>query len=321
MRRLVLPVARRRRRAFTLIELLVVIAIIGVLLGLLLPAVQKVRQAANRAQCANNLKQAGLAAQGFESTHGKFPPGAMTGSATIWLANAAPGTIHGSWPFLLPFLEQQDLAARYRWDVGWYDPANEAARMVQLKVLQCPSAEADRVGPGTTPSGPPPPPGSALGACTDYGPTISVDPGLVSSGQIVPVLNRFGVMDHDRMTRMKEITDGASNTTLIAECAGRPQRWQLGRPMPGLYSPGGPWTSGPNWISLFGCKMDGSPGPGPCAMNCSNDRQVYSFHPGGANFVFADGSVHFLQAGINIRILAALITRAGGEVVSADDYR
>jgi prepilin-type N-terminal cleavage/methylation domain-containing protein/prepilin-type processing-associated H-X9-DG protein len=315
-----LTVPQGRRGAFTLIELLVVIAIIGVLLGLLLAAVQKVREAANRISCANNLKQAGLAARIFHDENRGFPPGAMTSSRTIWLLHAAPGTLHGSWPFLLPYLEQRDLAARYRWDVGWHDPPNEEARMVQLKVLQCPSAEANRVGPGTTtPSDPWPPPGSALGACTDYGPTTSISPLLVSSGLIKPVPNLVGVMDHDRMTRMAEITDGTSHTTLIAECAGRPQRWQLGRPMPGLYSPGGPWASGPNWISLFGCNTDGSP-LGPRAMNCRNDRQVYSFHPGGANFVFADGSVHFLSAGINIRLMAALITRAGGDAVSDDDF-
>ena len=69
-----------------------------------------------------------------------------------------------------------------------------------------------------------------------------------------------------------------------------------------------------------GSTPDGATKPGPCAINCTNDREVYSFHPGGANAVFADGSVHFLKAGIDIRIFARLVTRAGGEVVSASDY-
>jgi prepilin-type processing-associated H-X9-DG protein len=83
---------------------------------------------------------------------------------------------------------------------------------------------------------------------------------------------------------------------------------------------GGPWAAFNNGIFLQGSAADGSQRPGPCAINCTNEREVYSFHPAGANAVFADGSVRFLKADINIRILAALITRAGGEAVSAADY-
>jgi prepilin-type processing-associated H-X9-DG protein len=303
-----------------LIELLVVIAIIAVLIGLLLPAIQKVREAANRMSCSSELKQHGFAAHNLHDTYGAFPPGLTTGTATVRLGNALPGTAHSCWPFLLPYLEQQNLANQYRWNVSWDDPSNEAARLVQLRVLQCPSAQPDRVGPGGTPTGPPPPPESAQGACTDYAPTAEVHADLADLGLIDRVANYQGVLDRDRMTRMAEITDGTSTTTLIGECAGRPQRWQGGRYVPDLYSPGGPWASGPNRITLSGTNPDASPPRRDCAMNCTNDRQVYSFHPGGANFVFADGSVRFVKASINIRILAALITRAGGEVVSADDY-
>jgi prepilin-type N-terminal cleavage/methylation domain-containing protein/prepilin-type processing-associated H-X9-DG protein len=301
------------RHGFTLIELLVVIAIIAVLIGLLVPAVQKVREAGNRMSCSSNLKQIGLALHQFHDAHGAFPPGTVSGNATYWLGGAAPGTTHGAWPFLLPYLEQQNLAARYHFDVGWPDPANEATRMVQLKVLQCPSAEPDRLGGGlsTTP---------AQGACTDYGPTLEVSPGLVSLELIEPVGNYQGVLDRDRLTRLAEITDGTSNTTLVSECAGRPQRWQGGRYVPNLYSGGGAWVSGPNRIDLEGARPDGSGRGGPCAINCINQQEVYSFHPGGANFVFADGSVRFLRQDIPIGVLAALITRAGGEVVSANDY-
>jgi prepilin-type N-terminal cleavage/methylation domain-containing protein/prepilin-type processing-associated H-X9-DG protein len=305
MLRLDLPARSGRRGAFTLIELLVVIGIIAVLIGLLVPAVQKVREAANRMSCSNNLKQAGLAAHNYHDINGTFPPGAVS---------FAPGVIHGSWPLLLPHLEQQNLAARYRWNVDWSDPPNEAVRMVQLKVLQCPSAEPDRVGDGSV---------TAIfiqAANIDYAVTLEVAPSLLSSGLIDPVQNNQGVISRDGPIRIAQITDGTSNTTLITECAGRPKRWQAGRYVTDVYSPGGAWPSPMNRISLLGNLPDGSEGPGPCAINCWNNRQVYSFHPGGANFVFADGSVHFLSAGINIRILAALITRAGGEVVSANDY-
>src|SRR5262249_40994052 len=119
---------------------------------------------------------------------------------------------------------------------------------------------------------------------------------------------------------LADIVDGTSQTILIAEAAGRPKRWQAGRYVPGRFSAGGPWACGVNRIEVWGSTPNGAGHPGPCAINCSNDQEVYSFHPGGANILFADGSVHFLQATIDIRVFARLITRAGGEVVSAADY-
>jgi prepilin-type processing-associated H-X9-DG protein len=107
---------------------------------------------------------------------------------------------------------------------------------------------------------------------------------------------------------------------LITESAGRPKRWQAGRYVPGDPYPTGAWAAPNAFVGILGAQYDGSSREGPCAINCINQGEVYSFHPGGANVVFADGSVRFLKAGINIRVLAALITRAGGEVVSANDY-
>jgi len=105
----------------------------------------------------------------------------------------------------------------------------------------------------------------------------------------------------------------------MAECAGRPAQWQGRKPVPNGWLNGGPWASR-NLLWTRGATQDGTAFYGECAVNCTNDREVYSFHPGGANVVLADGSVRFLRADIGIRVFAQLVTRAGGEVVSGSDF-
>jgi len=316
-----------RRRGFTLIELLVVIAIIAILIGLLVPAVQKVREAANRMACANNLKNLGLAAHNYHGDHNKFPPGAVGP-----LAPSFPQYLqlkhHGLGTYLLPYLEQDALFRQYRWDVSWFDPPNQPAVNTQLRVWQCPSAESNRIADGRLPTIAPPPeaPFNGTAACGDYAGMGVVDAGLVRAGVIDPPGgprdergHYEGVFPINRTTRLADILDGTSHTILMAECAGRPQLWQGRKPVLNVWLTGGPWASR-NLLWGRGATQDGTAFYGECAINCTNDREVYSFHSAGANAVFADGSVHFLQAGMSIRVVAALITRAGGEVVSAADY-
>jgi prepilin-type N-terminal cleavage/methylation domain-containing protein/prepilin-type processing-associated H-X9-DG protein len=299
------------RKGFTLIELLVVIAIITVLIGLLIPAVQKVREAASRLSCVNKLKQLGLGLHNYHDTHRKFPPGQVMGAPFPEIG--VPKDVNHGWgPFILPFIELQPLFDRYRWDLKVSDPVNRPVGATQLTIFQCPSAPEPNRYYTAGPSG--------MGACGDYAPTWYVDPALVDKSLIDRPGDYQGVLQQNHMTRMKEITDGTSNTILLTEDAGRPRRWRLGRPGPDQTVEGGPWAAVNNGIILQGFDVQAETRPGPCAINCTNERQVYSFHPGGANSVFADGSVHFLQAGMSIRTLAALVTRGGGEIVSATDY-
>ena len=288
----------RNRRAFTLIELLVVIAIIAVLIGLLLPAVQKVREAANRMKCANNLKQLGLALHSYHDEYGTFPPGQVKAPYARWKTN------HGWAVFILPYIEQQSLYNAYDWDQALAAQANQGVVARPLKSFWCPSApEQDRYDTthGLFPSY------GGKGACGDYAPTWYVDPALATG-------DTQGVLAPNCMTKLTDITDGTSNTILLTEDAGRPRRWQAGRPGEDNALPGCPWTGGANPIVMQGSTPDGAMHPGTCGINCSNEREVYSFHPAGANAVFADGSVHFLRADMSIRVLAGLVTRAGGEV-------
>jgi prepilin-type N-terminal cleavage/methylation domain-containing protein/prepilin-type processing-associated H-X9-DG protein len=297
-----------KRQGFTLIELLVVIAIIAVLIGLLLPAVQKVREAANRMKCANNLKQIGLALHGYHDAYGKFPPGVVNGPLPE--VGVMTDALNGNMPFLLPYLEQEALSRSYNWNASWFAPENQPGVSQQLKVVQCPSAEPNRVGDYD-------PTRTGIYADGDYAGFREVPQDLLDSGYVDRPAQPDSVLMVNAMCRLTDITDGTSQTILYSEDAGRPQLWHRGRRVVGTLIAGGPWAAR---NLIWGVRTEEDPPPWPCAMNCTNDREVYSFHPAGANAVFADGSVHFLNAAMSIRILAALITRAGGEVVSATDF-
>ena len=292
----------RQRGGFTLVELIVVLAIVGVLMALLLSAVLKAREAANRARCANHLRQVGLALHLYHDSHGCFPPGATW---KPWR--------HRWLTFLLPYLEQQPLAARYRWQMDWCDERNREAVTVPFELVQCPSAPENRVDLGT-PTGPDVPV-----ACSDYAAVDSVQTQLVETGLVAAPLNAYGVLSVRSRTRLTDITDGASGTLVITEAAGRPLAWKAGHANGGRGLLGGGWADPANFIRIWGSSSGGTVHPGPCAINCTNE-EVYSFHPGGANGAFADGSIRFLSSTMDIATLAALATPAGGEIVSATEF-
>jgi prepilin-type N-terminal cleavage/methylation domain-containing protein/prepilin-type processing-associated H-X9-DG protein len=263
------------RRAFTLIELLVVLAIMAVLIGLILSAVQQAWQSAARAECQDHLRNLGLAALNYESAHGRLPPGAVQGPFES--LGVPDGVSHGLWPVLLGYLEQDVLANRYRFDVSFDNPVNQSVVTAHLKVLECPNAPPNRMANW----------GAGQSGVTDYVP-LDVSPILVDMGKIAPATNYAGPMPGNGMVRMTDITDGASNTILLAEASGRP---------------GAPWCSPEAMLSLkyfFG----GSGG----------------LHPGGSHACMADGSVHFLRDGLSLEGLARLATRAGGEVLHGDEF-
>jgi prepilin-type N-terminal cleavage/methylation domain-containing protein/prepilin-type processing-associated H-X9-DG protein len=310
------------RRGFTLIELLVVIAITAILIGLLLPAVQKVREAASRMQCANNLKQLGLAVHHHHDSHQTFPPAYVNRGP---YGSSGFNFTHGWAAFILPGIEQQARAHLYRWEFPVYAAENQPVVGRHLRVFQCPSTpEPDRYmtfGPFAA--------FGTKGACGDYTIALGVDAGLAQKGWVDPVGDYRGALTHVPTpalaltlnavpTRITDMTDGSASTILLAEAAGRPRRWLARQGSPEQTLDGGPWNHFKGGVILQGKTADGTASLGTCPINCTNNGEVYSFHTGGANAVFADGSVHFLRESISIRVLARLITRAGGEVVS--DY-
>jgi prepilin-type N-terminal cleavage/methylation domain-containing protein/prepilin-type processing-associated H-X9-DG protein len=339
--------SRRRARGFTLIELLVVIAIIAVLIGLLLPAIQKVREAATRTECSNNMKQMGLALHNFETAYSWFPPAAVvplrsksSGGYYYYTSSGVPGitvntttnSARSSWVcFILPYIEQGALAQKYNLNLPYYAPANQQVTTTQLKLMYCPGGSGTPRTDSYIQVGSPPtyPYAGVPFACGDYGAVAGdyfndmgyaflydvgnyLGNGLYGWGP--PTQNSSGLAVN-KVTPITSITDGTSNTVLIGECTGRSKGWVLDTPTGGSW--GGRWSDPMSCISPNGSTFDGTyPYGGPCTMNCTNTDNFYSFHTGGCNFLFADGSVHFIGQSITWGPLAALLTRNMGEVVN-----
>lgn len=312
-----------RRRAFTLVELLVVIAIIGVLVALLLPAVQAAREAARRTQCQNNLKQMGLAAHNFHDTNGKLPSSVRPAGLTT-LPRIAGLT------FLLPFIEQQNAYSQYNQQLNWSDPVNLPVTSKQVPGFLCPSTPDPKRLDGLPEASPWQ---ANLVAVTDYSPTIGVDQRLQSLGLVD--FAGAGILTKNGEPRFADVLDGLSNTIMYAESAGRPHLFRQNRKignLPNNRVNAGGWSRPASDFSVDGSSFDGATLPGPCPLNCTNGENVgslsfpvpyygsegtaeaYAFHPGGANFAFGDGSVKFIAKTISMREFARLVTRDSGEV-------
>ncbi|HKB01430.1 MAG TPA: DUF1559 domain-containing protein [Gemmataceae bacterium] len=306
--------ANPSRSGFTLIELLVVIALIAILIGLLLPAVQKVRAAAARIKCANNMKQLGLATNHYLDTYATFPPAHVSGPSHNWVA------------LILPYVEQDNLNRVYRRDRNWNHADNQPAIRVPLAVLQCPATpergdRLDQLGSGLQ------------AAITDYAAPGSVAPAPIQIGLVPAVPDPKGVLvETGPPSTPADVTDGFSHSVLIVEDAGRPAHWVRGGRGPANSVPGGGnanvvngrvtgagWADPASAVPLHGFTADGLKCPGPCPINCTNNNEAFAFHTGGMNAAFADGSVRFVRDSVGIRVYAAMITRAGGEITSGSD--
>ncbi|MCG8584685.1 MAG: DUF1559 domain-containing protein [Pirellulales bacterium] len=298
----------RPLHGFTLVELLVVMAIIGILVAMLLPALGAVRESARKTVCRNNMGQLGLATQAYLESRGSFPPAAQrkSGDSTI--------PRQSCFNLILPFVEQQNIYDKLDLTDHWNAAANVAFTQVNLALLSCPSAPEGRQW------------------YTDYAPATRIGSGafspLVSAGLVEDrggddTERREGILALSHRTidgEAKEfvrtdahLPDGFSNTFLYFEVGGRPGEWQQGQQIATSGVSGSKWASWDNYIII-----DEPPCNTKQFFNCTNNNEVYSFHPNGANFTYADGSVHWHRTDIDPNAFVSLFTRAGRDIVTLD---
>ena len=332
-----------QRRGVTLIELLVVIAIIAILIGLLLPAVQKVREAAARAQCANSLKQMGLALHNYHDTKGSFPAGVISqlrdptwrmppGNCNAFPDDLGPGW--GLFALMLPEIEQDNLYKSINFNLSVADPANAAARRTPVKTYLCPSDAGFHLVSATT-CGSPPQAANTPRPLTDGAMCSYV--GCLGGGDANNPDPNFGcyeyqpfngVFHRNSKVRVADVTDGTSNTIGIGErsstfveaiWAGLVPTGEMvynqSSPPPqfdrSLNQPCQNWRPPITAVVVHGRQFV------PNAFNGS-PASFHAAHTNGSNFVFTDGSCHFISSGVQLTVFRALCTRNNGEVVG--DY-
>jgi type II secretory pathway pseudopilin PulG len=279
--------------------LLVVIAIIGALVSLLLPAIQSARESARRSQCSNNLRQLGMAVKMHVSTKRYFPP-----------ATSYHSPRHNVVNYILPYLEQAAVYESLDLSKDWNSAENLPYTEVTLPFLVCPSAPAGRQYV------------SDYAACTriakkdGFGPLVEA--GLVTSRGGDGNRKWEGLLQHrlrivdgeliEYRITPAHVRDGLSNTMLLFEIGGRPDHYERGALVEAGATKDGRWASHDSYFVIDKNCSEGQ------LMNCSNREEVYSFHAGGAVFVFGDGAVHFLSETIDPEAFVSLLTRDAGDV-------
>jgi prepilin-type N-terminal cleavage/methylation domain-containing protein/prepilin-type processing-associated H-X9-DG protein len=303
-----------RASGFTLVELLTVIAIIGVLVALLLSAVQAARESSRRAHCTNNLKQLSIGLATFESAHAKFPAGQR------WSApRSVPGSYAIAWSAtILPQIEQQSISDQIDFRYPLSDPRNLPATGQIVSVYLCPSTS--NLEPHRSDEGHLLNLGGVAGegmACLDYlgisGPAKDAKnptTGLLYGRQRGILIGTKGFPNSKQLTdpppiRTKNVTDGMSNTVWLTECAGRGASVRYGQ----VDAIHGAWASGNNVTHIDnGINDEGLP------LAWHNER-IRSDHSGGAQFAMCDGSVHFLPDSTDKEVIRALCSRDGEELL------
>jgi prepilin-type N-terminal cleavage/methylation domain-containing protein/prepilin-type processing-associated H-X9-DG protein len=316
-----------RRRAFTLIELLVVIAIIGILIALLLPAVQAAREAARRAQCTNNLKQIGIALHNYHDLVGVFPPGLLSQPGSDG-DNIGPGWGWAS--MILSQLEQTPLYNAINFPLPIEARANQTARLTKINTFFCPSdpsfkAQFTVVDDSTS--------NTTLGApicdvaatnyvgCFGKGDPSSLFPYSPTDGPPGRD-NGEGLFFRNSRVRIADVTDGTSNTLAVGEKSQNLAQvtWtgavsHAAVPITQLQAENGlSPESGDALVVAHTGELNG-----PNSIPAHAD-QFWARHPGGAQFLYGDGSVRFMKERRPLVLLQSLATRSGGEVVSADSF-
>jgi prepilin-type N-terminal cleavage/methylation domain-containing protein/prepilin-type processing-associated H-X9-DG protein len=322
--------SRRSRMGFTLIELLVVIAIIAILIGLLLPAVQKVREAAARMSCSNNLKQLGIALHSYHDANNKMPPGSST--------DQAPYGTNGGWGsswkvFILPYIEQGNIYDKWQFNgnSGYVNGTNmPIINQKTIKPYRCPSSPIPEYYANSNNAGSIEMMSSYTGVAGSSSATDAVNTGYgYKSGS--------GILFNHGIVTMTSITDGTSNTIMVGEQSDH-LRDAANAPIPGPYTaitsqgPHG-WTMGSGgsgvdpaytersfnvtttrWsINQRGLGDNNGNGTG---NNTGANIPFSSGHTGGAQMLMGDGSVRFMSASTTLQTLQWMSTRAGGEVIS-----
>jgi len=306
-----------RRSAFTLIELLVVIAIIAILIGLLVPAVQKVREAAARMKCSNNLKQLGVALHNHHDQFNEFP----RNNPLVTRPSDNRAFVERPWTItLLPYLEQDNLFRQWNLGLGFAEGTNRPLVATPLSVYKCPSSTGQAVESFLPPSATfsadsTALAGSPFNAClVEYAPVLSVSrpPMRVNDPR------DDGLLQQTRKVTIASVTDGLSNTLAFGENSAWRQGMIRGnRPHPTFPNNAAAFGFLGGWVRLLPIPTDNSGAilrGGPCLINCTNyaGANMYSFHTGGVNIGMADGSVRFLKESASMDAVYRFMAVADG---------